>query len=463
MPGLVDLHRYQDYSVDFIIENLYCGLFLDLGLGKTVTALTAIDRLMYDLLEVEKVLVIAPLRVAQDTWSTEAQKWDHLKHLRISKVLGSERQRKEALRAKADIYVTNRENVVWLVGYLGSAFPFDMVVIDELSSFKSPKAQRFKVLRQVRPLMKRVVGLTGTPAPNSLIDLWSQLYLLDRGERLGKTIGEYREKYFSPGQRQGAVVFNYKARDGSGQKIHDRISDICISMKAEDYLSLPERIDREVIVKLPDKVRRQYEDFEKAQVLALMEGDITAVNAAALTNKLLQFANGAVYDTNKAPHEVHAAKLDALDEILDTANGQPVLVFYSYRHDLERIMTRMKQYKPVRLDKPEDIKAWNRGEIQLMLAHPASAGHGLNLQAGGNIIVWFGMTWSLELYQQANARLHRQGQQKPVIIHHLIAEGTMDTDVIQALMKKADSQESLLAAVKARIEKYTREDHLCKP
>lgn len=454
--GKSDMLYYQNQAVDFIINNPFCGLFLDLGLGKTVTTLTAIDMLLNDYFDVNRVLVIAPLRVAEDTWATEIDKWDHLRHLTISKVLGSEKQRKEALRAKADIFIVNRENVPWLVSLYDSAWPFDMVVIDELSSFKSSKAHRFKTLRQVRPLMKRVVGLTGTPAPNGLIDLWSQIYLLDRGDRLYKSIGQYRETYFKPNRRNGAVIFDYRLQADGERRIHEKISDICISMKSEDYLSLPGRIDRTVTLKFPDKIMKQYVEFEREQVLALMEGEITALNAAALSNKLLQFANGAVYDDKKIPHEIHQVKLDALDEILDTANGQPVLVFYTYKHDFDRIMSRFKKYKPRKLETSEDIKAWNSGKIDLLLAHPASAGHGLNLQAGGHIIAWFGQTWSLELYQQANARLHRQGQTEAVIIHHLVAADTMDADVLLALEGKADKQEALMSAVKARIEKYTR-------
>lgn len=447
-------HPYQEFAIEHVINHSSAGLFLDMGLGKTVSTLTAVDRLMYDNLEVDRVLVIAPKRVAEDTWTSEAAKWDHLSHLRISVVLGTERQRKEALKADADIYVINRENVAWLVGYYQTAFPFDMVVIDEMSSFKSAKSIRFKSLRMVRPGIKRVVGLTGTPAPNGLIDLWPQLYLLDMGERLGKTISGYREKYFTPGKTNGQVVFDYKLRENSERMIYDRISDICVSMKAKDYLSLPERINRTVRVYLPEPVLRQYEDFEREQILEIDEEGIAAVNAAALSNKLLQFANGAIYDADKNYHEVHDAKLEALEELVEAANGQPVLVFYSFRHDLERIKARLKAFKPQELNTPEDIRKWNSGRIQVLLAHPASAGHGLNLQAGGNIIVWFGLNWSLELYQQANARLDRQGQVKPVIVHHLVVSGTMDEDVMKSVENKAERQEALMEAIKARIRKY---------
>lgn len=454
-----NLHTYQKYAVDFIQSHPTAGLLLDMGLGKTVSTLTAINRLMYEELEVNKVLVIAPKRVAEDTWVKEAAKWEHLKHLRISRVLGTERQRKEALKAKADIYVINRENVCWLTAYYGGALPFDMLIIDELSSFKSPKAQRFKALRLVRPQISRVVGLTGTPAPNGLSDLWSQIYLLDQGERLGKTVTSYRTKYFRPGRSNGQVVFDYKPLEGSEERIYNQISDICVSMKAEDYLELPPRIDITTEVTLPAAAQSQYEEFEKTEILKLAEEEgnsISAVNAAALSNKLLQFSNGAIYDGERRTHEIHDAKLEALEEIVEAANGAPVLVFYSFRHDIARIKRKLAAFKPQELTGSEDIEKWNRGEIKVLLTHPASAGHGLNLQKGGNIVVWFGLTWSLELYQQANARLHRQGQTKPVKIYHVLSRETMDEDVIKALSGKADKQEALMQAVKARIKKYRR-------
>lgn len=452
-------HPYQDFATEHVINNPEAGLFLDMGLGKTVSTLTAVDRLMNDYFEIDKVLVIAPKRVAEDTWTTESAKWDHLKHLRLSVVLGSERERKEALKAKADIYVINRENVAWLVGYYQSAFPFDMIVIDELSSFKSAKAIRFKSLRMIRPKVKRVVGLTGTPAPNGLIDLWPQLYLLDQGTRLGKTITGYRERYFTSGRRNGQVIFNYNLKAESEKAIYDKIGDICISMKAKDYLSLPERINHTIEVKLPKEIQDRYDEFEKQQVLSILESDtdISAVNAAALSTKLRQFANGAVYDSEKNYHVVHDEKLEALEEVVEAANGQPVLIFYSFQHDLERIQKRLKAYKPRILEGASDIEEWNAGKIQVLLAHPASAGHGLNLQAGGNIVVWFGLNWSLELYQQANARLDRQGQIKPVIIYHLITVSTIDQKVFLALEGKAEGQEALLNAVKAIIKKYRAE------
>lgn len=450
-----DLHSYQEHCIEHIIGNPYCALFLEMGLGKTVSALTAVHDLMYDYFVVEKVLVIAPLRVAEHTWPNEIKKWRHLKHLKISQVLGTEKERLKALKKPADIYVINRENVAWLVGYCGRNFPFDMVVIDELSSFKSQKAVRFKALRSVRPYIKRVAGLTGTPAPNSLIDLWPQIYLLDKGARLGRTLTEYRKNYFTEGRRNGHVVFEYNIRDSAEEQIYTQISDICISMKREDYLSLPERTDVVIPVHLPDNIQEQYKEFEKKHVLAFAEHEeITAVNAAALTNKLLQFSNGAVYDEDRKVIDIHDEKLDALEEILDTANGKPVLVFYAYRHDLYKIQGKLKKYNPRLLESEKDIDDWNAGNIPLLVAHPKSAGHGLNLQAGGNIIVWYGLTWSLEDYQQANARLHRQGQEEHVIIHHLVSKGTMDEDVMKALTEKADSQNALMEAVKARIGKY---------
>lgn len=450
-------HPYQQHSTCHIIDKPYSALFLDMGLGKTVATLTAIDELMNVYCEVNKVLVIAPLRVAQDTWSTEVEKWDHLKHLRLSIVLGTVKERKIALSRKADIYVINRENVPWLVAQYQSAFPFDMVVIDELSSFKSAKAIRFKSLRMVRPTIKRVVGLTGTPAPNGLVDLWPQIYLLDMGERLGKTLTGYRERYFNPGRRNGAVVFDYKLRAGSEQEIYNKISDICIAMKAKDYLQLPERINNMVEIRLPKDIQDKYDKFEEDQVMSIADtDDISAVNAAALSTKLRQFAQGAIYDEQKNWHEVHRIKIEALEELVESANGQPVLIFYSFRSDLERIKHALKSYKPRTLDTSQDIKDWNSGKVQVLLAHPASAGHGLNLQAGGNIIIWFGLNWSLELYQQANARLDRQGQTKPVIVHHMITVQTIDTKIMKAIEGKAVTQDALLDAVKAIINKYKK-------
>ena len=446
-------HSYQQYATQWILEKEKSGLLMDMGLGKTVITLTAINELLYDYFDIAKVLVIAPLRVAQSTWDEEAKKWDHLKHLKISKVLGSEKSRIEALKEQADIYIINRENVKWLAELYQKNWPFDMVVIDELSSFKSPKAQRFKTLKKVRPLIKRIIGLTGTPAPNGLIDLWSQIYLLDGGHRLGKTITGYRERYFLPDKRNRDVIFSYKPKEGAEEAIYKKLSDICISMKSRDYLNMPERVDNSISVKLSGKVKKQYEQMEKDLLLQLRDSDVVADSAAVLTNKLLQLSNGAVYDENGDIKEIHDEKLKALGDVIETANGKPVLVFYSYKHDLKRIKEHLKNKNVRELKSAKDIKDWNSGDIEVVLTHPASAGHGLNLQAGGNIIVWFGLTWSLELYQQANARLHRQGQKETVIIHHLMAKGTIDEDVMRALKNKETGQEALLSAVKARIER----------
>jgi len=455
-----NLHAYQVKGYKHIIDNPYCGLFMDMGLGKTITTLTAVEKLINDYLDIGTVLVVAPKRVVESVWTEEIKDWEHVTHLTTSRVIGNPAQRKAALKKKADIYLISRDNIAWLCGqYGGSMLPFDMLVVDESSSFKNHKSIRFKSLRRVQPCFSRVVVLTGTPAPNGLIDLWSQIYLLDRGERLGKFIGHYRDEYFRPNQTNGSIVYNYKIRGNSEERIHEQISDICMSMKKEDYLDLPKRIDNFIKVKLTPSVQSQYLEFEKQQVLEFledMEEDevIAATSAAALSNKLLQYANGAVYDENKKHHTVHNLKLDALQDILEDANGQPVLLAYTYKSDLHRIMTRFKKYKPRRLKNDQDIKDWNAGKIQLMVMHPASGGHGLNLQKGGNIIVWFGQTWSLELYQQFNARLHRQGQTKPTIINHLVADKTIDLDVVAAIDRKDQKQEALMKAIRARIEKY---------
>lgn len=446
--------NYQKYAINHILDHEASGLFLDMGMGKTVSSLTAIDDLLF-LGEATKVLVIAPKRVAEDTWSTEVEKWDHLKHLRISKILGTKKQRKDALMKDADIYVTNRENVDWLVDECYKSWIWDTLIIDELSSFKSSKAKRFRALKKVRPYFKRIVGLTGTPAPNSLIDLWPQVYLLDGGQRLGKTITGYRERYFVPGDRNQFVVFNYNLREGAEEAIHNKISDICVSMKADDYLDMPERIDNIVKIDLPKKALREYEELEKELIIQLDDEDISASNSAVLTGKLLQMCNGAIYaDETKEVINIHDEKLNALMDIIEAANGKTVLIFYSFKHDLIRIKEFLKKnkIKGQELGGSEDIKKWNDGEIPVLLLHPASAGHGLNLQYGGNIIVWFGLTWSLELYQQACARLYRQGQKESVVIHHIIARSTVDEDVMKALQGKELNQNLLLEAVKARIK-----------
>lgn len=447
-------HKYQQLAERHIYQTPRCGLFLEMGLGKTVVTLTAINNLIYDSFEISKALVIAPLRVAEDTWSRESEKWDHLKHLRISKILGTPKQRRKAIAADADIYIVNRENVVWLcneLSQIGDGWDFDAVIIDELSSFKSPKAQRFKALRKYITRSSRVIGLTGTPAPNGLIDLWSQIYLLDGGERLGKTVTGFRERYFVPNQRNQTTIFNYKPKPEAEENINEKISDICISMKADDWLEMPERIDSIQTVKLSEKEMAAYEKFEKDVYLQFLEGEVTATSAAALTGKLLQYSNGAMYLPDGGYVKTSEKKLDMLEELVEAANGKPVLCFYSFRHDLERI--REKFPKARKLESSKDITDWNNGEIPMLLAHPAGAGHGLNLQAGGHIIVWFGLTWSLELYQQANARLYRQGQQEAVIVHHLITEGTMDSHVLESLQGKKDVQDDLMEALKVKYGK----------
>jgi SNF2 family DNA or RNA helicase len=449
------LHGYQLQAVEHIFSHNKCGLFLDMGLGKTVSTLTAINRLIYEEVEVNRVLVIAPKRVAESVWKQEVAQWPHLQHLKVSVVTGNAMNRKKALQEKADIYTIGRDNVQWLCAqYGGSALPFDMLVIDESSSFKNHASKRFKALKLIH--FSRVVLLTGTPAPNNLIDLWPQIYLLDKGERLGRTIGAFRSDFFSPGRSNGHIVYNYNVKKGSDERIHKAIADICMSMKAKDYLDLPKRINNHIKLEMPESLRRAYKAFEKEKVLEIFETDaqITSANAAALSNKLLQFANGSVYDSEKDSHEIHTLKLEALEEIMESANGKPVLVAYTYQSDAERISQYLKAYKPKKLTDDNDILEWNKGNIQLLMMHPASGGHGLNLQAGGNIIVWFGQTWSLELEQQFNARLDRQGQKQRVIVNKLILKGTMDEDVIAAQERKEKGQNALMEAVKAKIKQY---------
>lgn len=439
-------HEYQEYAKEFVVKQNVSALFLDCGLGKTVITLTAIWELLLDYFEVRKVLIIAPCRVCRDTWPSELQKWNHLKGIEMSTVLGSEKDRVTALKRRANVYVINRENVEWLVGHC--RWDFDMVVIDELSSFKSHKAKRFKALKRVRPMVRRIVGLTGTPAPNGLIDLWAEIGLLDMGQRLGRFIGGYRERFFVPDKRSREMIFSYKPRQGAEEAIYELISDICISMKAADYLEMPECIYNRVEVTMNEKERKLYQQLERDMLIPFEEGDIDAVNAAGLSNKLMQMANGAVYDENGAVKHIHDRKLEVLEDLVEAANGKPVLVAYWYKHDLERIK---KYVGAVELDTAEDMRKWNAGEIPVAVIHPASAGHGLNLQAGGSTLVWFGLTWSLELYQQMNARLWRQGQKETVVIHHLTAKGTLDERVMEALEKKDCGQSALVDAVKARI------------
>ncbi len=459
MLSRANMHEYQTYGVEYIKDRHASGLFLDCGLGKTVTALTAIADMMFDSFEIKKTLVICPLRVAMSVWDREAEKWDHLRHLRISKVLGGQKERIRALEQPADIYVINRENVPWITDRYGLSWPFDCVVIDELSSFKSAAAQRFKALRKVRPLIKRIVGLTGTPAPNGLIDLWPQLYLLDQGERLGKSLTRYRDTYFKPGRRNGYIVYDWVLKPGAEEEIYQRIGDICVSMKAADYITMPERVDVTVPVMLDARARAAYTEMEREEILSLAGEAIDAGSAGVVTGKLMQLANGAVYDENHIAHEVHGAKLDALEDLVEAANGKPALIFYTFQHDRDRIRERFPQ--AVTLEDHNTIRDWNAGKIPLLLAHPAGAGHGLNLQDGGSIVIWFGLTWSLELYQQANARLHRQGQRDTVTVFHLVAEGTVDEDVMKVLDGKADRQETMLEAVKARLKNYIQGERQC--
>lgn len=439
-------HDYQQYATEFVLEHPYCGLILDMGLGKSIITLTALWDLILDRFDCGKVLVIAPKRVAEDTWPKELAKWDHLKGLTYSLVMGSEKQRSEALQKRAFLYIINRENVTWLVE--NHRWNFDTIVIDELSSFKSAKAQRFRSLKKVRPLVKRVIGLTGTPSPNSLIDLWPQIYLLDMGQRLGRFITHYRERFFVPDKRNREMVYSYKPREGAEDRIYELIGDICISMKAADHLKMPELISNRIDVKLNQHERKLYDTLKKDMILKLKDGEVDAVNAASLSGKLLQMAGGAVYDSEGRTLRIHDRKLDALEDLIEAANGKPLLVAYWYKHERDRIQERFNVREILTTS---DIDDWNAGKIPVALMHPASVGHGINLQQGGSTLVWFGLTWSLELYQQTNARLWRQGQQHAVIIQHLVMADTHDEDVMRALERKDMSQSALIAAVKARI------------
>lgn len=445
-------HDYQKVAIDFALQNQSSGLFLDMGLGKTVITLTVIEELKNNYLEELKVLVIAPKRVAEDTWTTEYEKWDHLKNLKVVKVIGNSKQRKAALEKEADIYIITRDNIAWLVDFLGKDWDFNTVIIDELSSFKNHQSKRFKALRKVRPFINRIIGLTGTPAPNGYEDLWSQIYLLDRGERLGKTISEYRRKYFNTLYRHG--YNEYELKEGAKEQIDGILKDLCISMKAKDYLKLKEPLYINRIAKLDEKEYKLYKDMERDAVLELEDENITALSAAAVSNKLLQLANGAIYTNEKEIIHIHDKKLEVLEELIEEAKGEPVLVFYNFKHDKERILERFKDTRV--LDTDQDIKDWNNKKIKVLLAHPASAGHGLNLQEGGSIIIWFGLTWSLELYQQANARLNRQGQNETVRIYHIIAEKTIDERVLEVLKGKNTRQEELLRKLKAELKKIER-------
>lgn len=449
-------HNYQTFCIEKLLELPAVGLFLDMGLGKTVTTLTAIKELKYYRFQVYKVLVIAPKKVAEATWSKEAAKWDHLQCLRVSTVLGSRTKRERALACPADVYVINRENVEWLVDYYRNAWPFDMVVVDESSSFKDQSTKRWRALKRVRPKIKRIVLLTGTPAPNNLIDLWSQIYLLDEGARLGRTIGGFRERYFLPDKRSADRVFTYKPKMGTEQVVQDLIGDICISMSAEDYLTLPECVSVNVPVMLDAKAQKAYDTMEREMLLEVDEETITADTAAVLTNKLLQLAGGAVYNADHQAQVIHNCKIEAFLELVESLAGKSALVFYAFQHEKDRILEALrKKHKHLRVrvfSGAQDEDDWNAGKIDILLAHPASTAYGLNLQQGGNHVIWFTPTWSLELYQQANKRLHRQGQTERVIIHHLMVDGSIDYDVISALGNKADTQDALLDSIKARIE-----------
>lgn len=441
-------HNYQNYAKNFILAHKVSALFLDCGLGKTITTLTAINELMYDSFEISKVLIIAPLRVAQSTWKEEIEKWDHLNLLRYSIAVGDEKERLKALKQNSDIYIINRENVDWLVTKSGIDFNFNMLIIDELSSFKSHTSKRFKSLLKIRPYFERVVGLTGTPSSNGLMDLWAEFRVLDLGERLGRYITHYRNEYFLPDKRNGTVIYSYKPQQNAEERIYRRLADMTISMKSTEYLKMPELILNDLEINLDEEDQIKYKKFKKEMVMTIQEKEIDAINAASLSNKLIQLANGSIYDENKKFYEVHNKKLDKLEEIIESANGKPVLIAYWFKADKERIE---KRFKVKEIKTAEDIKQWNMGMINLALIHPASAGHGLNLQSGGSTLVWFSLTWSLELYQQTNARLYRQGQKDTVVIHHLITKNTIDEDIMKSLKRKDKTQEALMRAVKARI------------
>ena len=449
-------HAYQAHCIQKIIEINKIGLFLDMGLGKTITTLTAVKELKYNRFQVRKVLVIAPKKVAEGTWTKEKDKWEHTKMLRVSQVLGSQTKRIRALNIPADIYIINRENVTWLVEYYGQSWPFDMVVIDESSSFKNHQAKRFKSLKMVRGKISRIVELTGTPCSRSLMDLWAQVYLLDKGKRLGRTISSYRDAFFVPDKRNQTTIFSYAPRDGAEEQIYEAIADICVSMKSEDYLSLPELMYEDVPVVLDTVSQKAYKQLERDALLQVAEDEVvTAGTAAVLSGKLLQLCNGAVYNENGGVTEVHDCKIEALLETVEQLGGQHALICYNFKHDLDRLLTALR---PLGLNVQvyhgkDEEDAWNAGEIDLLLIQPASCGYGLNLQQGGHHVIWFGLTWSLELYQQTNKRLHRQGQPCPVIVHHLVVKGGVDEDVIKALSRKEDTQESLMQALKARIQK----------
>lgn len=442
-------HSYQEYAIRYIETHPISALLIDMGLGKTSITLTAIRNLLFDSFEVCKVLVIAPLRVAKNTWTDEIKKREHLSTLTYSLIVGNENERLSALNEKADIYIINRENVDWLVNKSGYKFDFDMVVIDELSSFKNHQSKRFKSLMKVRPFVKRIVGLTGTPSSNGLMDLFAEFKILDMGKRLGYFIGQYRNTYFKPDKMNGPIVYSYKPLPNAENAIYEKISDITVSMKANEYLKMPELLTSNYVVELSNSEKNQYDEMKKSLVLEITDGEITASNAASLSNKLCQLSNGAIYDDEQNIVEIHDRKLEALEDIIESMNGKPLLIAYWYRHDLERIKSRFSVRK---IKTSEDISDWNDGKIPVALIHPASAGHGLNLQNGGSTLVWFGLTWSLELYQQTNARLYRQGQKNTVVIQHIITKGTIDEQILKALQKKNKTQADLIDAVRANLE-----------
>jgi len=447
-------HPYQRYCIHRVVTDPILGLFLDMGLGKTVITLTGVNDLMYNRFAIRKTLVVAPKKVAEATWTDEAARWEHLRLLRVQTVLGTERQRLRALATPADIYVIGRDNLQWLVDHYRQAWPFDMVVLDELSSFKNPSSNRFKAMRRVRPKIQRVLGLTGTPAPNSLLDVWAQVYLLDQGQRLYPKFEQFRSRFFD--RIPIGDFARYDAKLGAEQAIRAAIEDICISMKAEDYLELPELMQNRIPIELDTKTRQAYREFERKQVLELDDEVITAAQAAAVTNKLLQFCAGAVYDEDRNVHEVHNAKIEAYLELVESLQGKPLLTFYGFQHDRDRIMQALRKHKGLEvreLKGPEDYADWNARKIHVGLAHPASTAYGLNLQRGGNHICWFTLPWSLELYEQAQKRLHRQGQEEKVIEHMLMVRDSMDEEVAKRLESKAKTQQALIDALKARIEK----------
>lgn len=453
-------YEYQSFCVEQLIKKPSVALWLEMGLGKTIISLLAISELRYNRFEIGKVLVVAPKKVAEATWQDEAAKWDNTKHLRFSTVLGSQNKRIQALCESADVYVINRDNVVWLVDYYRNDWPFDTVIIDEASSFKSSRAKRWKALKSIRPHIHRIIELTGTPAPHSLVDLWAQVYLLDGGKRLGTTLGGYKERYFNPDKRDATQVFTWKPKGGAEESIKEKLSDICISMKSEDYLQLPPQIENVIPVVLSPTAQKAYDRLEADMLLEVDEQLIDAGSAAVLTNKLLQLCNGAVYDTDKNAVDLHDCKLEAFTELVEALNGQHALVFYNYQHDKDRILKSLKKSDlVVRVySGAQDERDWNAGKIDILLAHPASCAYGLNLQQGGHHVIWFGLNWSLELYQQANKRLHRNGQTEPVIVHHLIVKGGIDEDVIASLQGKADTQEAIMRALKARIDRVRASD-----